>query len=148
MSLNGYLLLLLGIQRVGFFKSVGKDILLMHAFLSCLLSLFFSLRSFPFFVFFQFPLFLLPLSSSHFSSGYFSYLYWVNLMVFLYFTYRASPTVFLSVVDTPSNLSTNPLIVHQLPLLDMPSALSSSTICYMTNFPFVGLGMSLFPFFE
>ena len=125
MGLDGYLLLLLEFQRVSLLKREEKDILLMHTFLLYLLSfLFTSLFLSSLLFFFQFSLFFLPSFLPFPICGYCSYLYMVNLMGFLYFTPRASPTV-PGLRWTPFQ-SCPP--THWLP--------STSTTCYMKIFPF------------
>lgn len=93
MGPNSYLLLLLRFQRVSLLKMEEKDILLMHAFLPCLLS-FFSLHSFSLLCYFSF------------NSLYFSYL-------------RSSPFPFVATVPIYTGLilsdfSILPLWFHQL----------------------------------
>ena len=137
MGLDGYLLLLLEFQRVSLLRREEKDILLMHAFLSYLLSfLFTSLFLSSLLFFFQFSLFFLPSFLPFPIYGYCSYLYRVNLMGFLYFTPRASLTVpGLQWTPLQSYPPTHWLLVHYH-YLTCPMYSFSSTTCYMKSFPF------------
>ena len=104
-----------------------------HAYSLLFTSLFLSSLLF----FFQFSLFFLPWYLLIPICGYCSHLYWVNLMRFLYFTPRASPTVFgLQWTPLQSCPPTHwlPVLYHYWTCLVYSL---SSTAYYMTNFPFV-----------
>lgn len=147
MGPNSYLLLLLRFQRVSLLQMEEKDILLMHAFLPCLLSfLFTSLFLSSLLLFFQFSLFFLPSFLPFPICGYCSYLYGVNLMGFFYFTPMVSPTFYgLRWTLLQSCPPTFRLPIHYH-YLTCPVYSLYSTTCYMTNFPFVWSSYKPFSF--
>ena len=126
MGLDCYLSLLLGFQRVGLLKREGKDFLLMHAFLLCFLS-FLITFPFRFSLLFLSQFFLFSCLRSLYPSiySYCSYLYWANYVGFLSSTLMAHQP-FLSVMNSSSELSSNPLVARPLLSLGMLNMFSPS----------------------
>ena len=85
MGLDGYLLLLLEFQRVGFLKNEGKDNISMHTFLPCFLSFLFT-SPFPFSLSFLFSILFVfqPWLLSPFTL-------WLLFLFILGYPYRISP---------------------------------------------------------
>ena len=126
MGLDGYLSLLLGFQKVGLLKREGKDCLLMHAFLPCFLYCLITFP-FPFSLLFLSQFFLFSCLGSLYPSiySYCSYLYWANHTGFLSSTLMAHQP-FLSVVNSSSEMSSNPLVTRPLLPLGMLNMFSPS----------------------